>query len=491
MEGAAEHNQVKKVVYSSEDDQQQLATTRERESEQSAEEEEESDEEGGGDGTDDAQTSSLRRFDSQLKQRVTNAFAKEELLAALASISQQIERERASSDNTLFKPEASKAKIARGLSSPSKPEDDPDIWLELGLPLNPSFYSAKTPRDSFNGKHVKATVPKNAPSTSEKIANDPTLQLKYGALSQPHFILTSGRKKKKFPLRPGKNRIGRSSQNDIVVHDSSVSRQHCSVEVRPQENGICILRDECSTKGTRVNGAPVQKYYLRRGDKVRIGDTVLTFKASFSEAVDLSNPLLSGYLLKKSPAFHKKWQKRWCIIKADVLFYLTSPNDTIPSGIIDLNEVTIVDEGPPDSPKFKLITVNRDYCFKTCGSNNSYEQEKQRWIVPITKFIERKKQKMKKMIKTQQQHQSSSSSKSPTSSSNKVKTKASSSRAPTTSSSSSMLTPKSSERNVATTVYIDGAEETYDEEDCFYDHYFDEKQRSGEQHSTSAPTNGE
>src|SRR5688500_12437378 len=55
-----------------------------------------------------------------------------------------------------------------------------------------------------------------------------------------------------YPLHTGLNTVGRSPDNDVVVHDGYVSRRHCAVLVhvgRPPE-----VFDTASKNGTYVNG---------------------------------------------------------------------------------------------------------------------------------------------------------------------------------------------------------------------------------------------
>lgn len=72
-----------------------------------------------------------------------------------------------------------------------------------------------------------------------------------------------------FPLF-GKLRVGRGSENEIVLADPSVSRVHATIEVR---EGDVTLRDAGSTNGTFVNGERVESRGLRAGDRVAFGKT--------------------------------------------------------------------------------------------------------------------------------------------------------------------------------------------------------------------------
>src|SRR5688500_1171002 len=62
--------------------------------------------------------------------------------------------------------------------------------------------------------------------------------------------------------------IGRSSQNDLVLRDINVSRQHCVIEA---VDGQRQVRDLESHVGTFLNGERVQSAPLTEGDVVRVG----------------------------------------------------------------------------------------------------------------------------------------------------------------------------------------------------------------------------
>jgi two-component system cell cycle response regulator len=70
--------------------------------------------------------------------------------------------------------------------------------------------------------------------------------------------------------------VGRDRENDIVLDSDSVSRRHARVEHR---DGHIFLTDLDSTNGTYVNddSEPLTDYQLRRGDQVKIGDTIFKY----------------------------------------------------------------------------------------------------------------------------------------------------------------------------------------------------------------------
>jgi len=78
-----------------------------------------------------------------------------------------------------------------------------------------------------------------------------------------------------FPLKPPKATIGRGSECDVYIMNSSISREHALIEYVGQN---IIIRDLGSTNGTFINGQRVQSQYLNDGDKVQIGvSTVMKF----------------------------------------------------------------------------------------------------------------------------------------------------------------------------------------------------------------------
>lgn len=93
--------------------------------------------------------------------------------------------------------------------------------------------------------------------------------------------------------------IGRSESAHLYLpEDRFFSRHHCLLEIAPPR---CFLRDLGSTNGTFVNGQRVPEAFLRSGDKIQGGQTVLevdvaveqpavTFAGSQAEAPTLQRP---------------------------------------------------------------------------------------------------------------------------------------------------------------------------------------------------------
>ncbi len=68
--------------------------------------------------------------------------------------------------------------------------------------------------------------------------------------------------------------VGRGQENRLVLDNDSVSRRHCRIERR---NADWYVVDLDSTNGTYVNDDQVTEYQMRRGDRVKIGDTIVKF----------------------------------------------------------------------------------------------------------------------------------------------------------------------------------------------------------------------
>lgn len=72
--------------------------------------------------------------------------------------------------------------------------------------------------------------------------------------------------------------IGRSDTAHLCLpEDRYFSRNHCILEIAPPR---CYLRDLGSLNGTYVNGQKVQEAYLRNGDRIQGGQTVLAVEVS-------------------------------------------------------------------------------------------------------------------------------------------------------------------------------------------------------------------
>ena len=87
-------------------------------------------------------------------------------------------------------------------------------------------------------------------------------------------------------------RIGRSSANDLILKDPNVSRRHAEIEQR--DDGYYVL-DVGGKNGTSVNDRRINEpTMLCRGDRVRLGASLLVFGASTASNVEFSGAPLSS-----------------------------------------------------------------------------------------------------------------------------------------------------------------------------------------------------
>lgn len=148
-------------------------------------------------------------------------------------------------------------------SSPSAPQ---------AYPSGPAAYAPSTPApvhpapvaqpiSSPGLESVTQMGPTAAPRSSE--GNLATSMLK---------ILRPGTPAK---APPGSLKIGRATDNDIVIPDVLASRHHATLIPGPSGTEI---RDNRSINGTFVNGARVESAMLNDGDTVTIGNVDLVFR---------------------------------------------------------------------------------------------------------------------------------------------------------------------------------------------------------------------
>ena len=78
-----------------------------------------------------------------------------------------------------------------------------------------------------------------------------------------------------FVFRGGVVRIGRGTDNELVLPDDRVSRHHGQLTSR---QGTLVYTDLGSSNGSQVNGVPVREIALGVGDVVRVGNSTLTIR---------------------------------------------------------------------------------------------------------------------------------------------------------------------------------------------------------------------
>jgi hypothetical protein len=81
---------------------------------------------------------------------------------------------------------------------------------------------------------------------------------------------------KQFILYNATTTIGSSPKCDIaLLKDQMIAPQHCVIEITGAQH---MLRDLGTQTGTAVNGRPIQRHPLRKGDVIQIGQTTLEYQ---------------------------------------------------------------------------------------------------------------------------------------------------------------------------------------------------------------------
>jgi len=93
--------------------------------------------------------------------------------------------------------------------------------------------------------------------------------------ARARLLLTTSSGTHVIPLDSTLMTIGRGLNNDIILEDARVSRNHAQLRYRSRR---FWLTDLGSTNGTFINGEPVTERALRDGDVVSLGGLELTFR---------------------------------------------------------------------------------------------------------------------------------------------------------------------------------------------------------------------
>src|SRR5262245_57284315 len=93
-------------------------------------------------------------------------------------------------------------------------------------------------------------------------------------MSHQLVVVAGPDKGRKFPLQVGETiQVGRSQTTLTRLTDPAISRVHCEIEVGADRAAVHAR----SSKGTFVNGQPVEHHPLKNGDIIRIGGTELQY----------------------------------------------------------------------------------------------------------------------------------------------------------------------------------------------------------------------
>lgn len=90
------------------------------------------------------------------------------------------------------------------------------------------------------------------------------------------YVLPNG-EQKEFELGKKAITIGRGADVDVLITDKLASRTHCGISYW---DDAYFIRDFNSRNGTFVNDRSIEVCRINPGDRIRVGDMVLTVEAS-------------------------------------------------------------------------------------------------------------------------------------------------------------------------------------------------------------------
>jgi ABC transport system ATP-binding/permease protein len=155
------------------------------------------------------------------------------------------------------------------------PEDGPVLRFEPQPPPRPA--PAPTPRPAQ--APVARPAPAPVPKPPQPVAPVAPVAPASVAASMAHLPSVDRRPTARLPLPAKVMRIGRTPENDLMVSDLGVSRQHA--ELRKSQSGRYEIIDLGSHNGTFVNGSRVQRAELTEDDIISIGHA--TFRLTDDE----------------------------------------------------------------------------------------------------------------------------------------------------------------------------------------------------------------
>jgi HD-GYP domain-containing protein (c-di-GMP phosphodiesterase class II) len=103
------------------------------------------------------------------------------------------------------------------------------------------------------------------------------------------FVIRSGKEAgRTVALQTGQTiTLGRLKGCDVVVDDEAASRRHCTITAREH---LCVVADLQSANGTFVNEQRIATTELTKGDKIRIGSTVIELLAANLHGSGVTGP---------------------------------------------------------------------------------------------------------------------------------------------------------------------------------------------------------
>jgi pSer/pThr/pTyr-binding forkhead associated (FHA) protein len=82
---------------------------------------------------------------------------------------------------------------------------------------------------------------------------------------------------KEFPIDKVVFRVGRERNNDLIIEDMEMSRNHFEII---RDNYVYTIKDLNSKNGTLLNINKIQSTILKNNDSIKAGNSVFLFKVS-------------------------------------------------------------------------------------------------------------------------------------------------------------------------------------------------------------------
>jgi hypothetical protein len=152
-------------------------------------------------------------------------------------------------------------------------------------PMQPPIVEASRPSSAVPPAPRQNAAPPSvaaAPPTIERTVAVPKLGMPPEAQPKRYVVgwligLNGVNRGESFPVRIGRNVLGRDRRSDIIVNDDQASSHHADLVFRPEERRF-ILMDHNSTNGTYVNEMEIEpRKDLADKDVIRIGSQKFLF----------------------------------------------------------------------------------------------------------------------------------------------------------------------------------------------------------------------
>jgi FHA domain len=159
--------------------------------------------------------------------------------------------------------------------APTEPpvrRDPPRPLTTVTPPVPREAPPVSNPMSSSLGSPSLSSVP-----PMERTVAVPKISDAAGALQAKRYVvgwligLNGSTRGESYPVRIGRNVLGRDRRSDIIINDDQASSHHADLVFRPEERRF-ILMDHNSTNGTYVNESEIEpRRDLIEKDVIRIG----------------------------------------------------------------------------------------------------------------------------------------------------------------------------------------------------------------------------